>query len=139
MKNDSPSNGENGQLVQSQGLVHSIPQNINISNFSYPFDFFLQAQAILQNAFSKIKSNSNTISHHSKRVVIERPFHVSRCMGTRATAHNKVFRKVRQRRHRNPVFGHIGGEISKNRNKKYTNLQRGMKLRPGLHQCPGPI
>jgi hypothetical protein len=34
-----------------------------------------------------------------------------------------------QRRHWNPLFGHIGDEISKNRGKKkYTGLQRGMKL-----------
>jgi hypothetical protein len=39
---------------------------------------------------------------------------------------NKVIRKVRQRRRRNPLFGHIGDEISKNRGKKV--LQRGMKL-----------
>jgi hypothetical protein len=38
--------------------------------------------------------------------------------------------KVRQRRHRNPLFGsHRGDEISKNRRQKYTGLQgRGMKL-----------
>ncbi len=86
MKNHSPSNGENGQLVQSQGLVHSIPQNINISNSSYPFDLLLQDQGdSIHNAFSKIKSNSNTISHDRKRVAIQRIFHVFGCMGTRAT------------------------------------------------------
>jgi len=31
---------------------------------------------------------------------------------------NNVIRKVRQRRHWNPLFGHIGDEISKNREKK---------------------
>jgi hypothetical protein len=44
---------------------------------------------------------------------------------------NKVIRKVRQRRHWNPclvLFGHIGNEISKNRKKKYTEFQRGMKF-----------
>jgi hypothetical protein len=42
---------------------------------------------------------------------------------------NKVIRKVRKRRHWNPLFGHIGDEISKNRKKKkYTGLQGGMKL-----------
>jgi hypothetical protein len=30
---------------------------------------------------------------------------------------NKVIRKVRKWRHRNPLFGHIGDEISKNRKK----------------------
>ncbi len=32
--------------------------------------------------------------------------------------HIKVIRKVRKRRHRNPLFGHIGDEISKNRKKE---------------------
>ncbi len=32
------------------------------------------------------------------------------------TCDNKVIRKVRKRQHRNPLFGHIGYEISKNRN-----------------------
>jgi hypothetical protein len=41
---------------------------------------------------------------------------------------NKVIRKVRKTQHRNPLFGHIGDEISKNRKKKYTGLERGMKL-----------
>jgi hypothetical protein len=31
---------------------------------------------------------------------------------------NKVIRKVRQRRHWNPLFGRIGDEISKNKEKK---------------------
>jgi hypothetical protein len=31
---------------------------------------------------------------------------------------NKVIRKVKKRRHWNPLFGHIGDEISKNRKKK---------------------
>jgi hypothetical protein len=37
-------------------------------------------------------------------------------------------RKVRKRQHQNPMFGHIGDEISKNRKKKYTGLQWGMKV-----------
>jgi hypothetical protein len=43
---------------------------------------------------------------------------------------NKVIHKVRQRWHRNPLFGHIGDEISKNgrKKKRYTGLQLGMKL-----------
>jgi hypothetical protein len=41
---------------------------------------------------------------------------------------SKVIREVRQRRHRKPLFGQIGDEISKNRKKMYTGLQRGMKL-----------
>jgi hypothetical protein len=40
----------------------------------------------------------------------------------------KVIRKVRKRRHWNPCLGHIGDEISKKREKKYTGLQWGMKL-----------
>jgi len=40
----------------------------------------------------------------------------------------KVICKVRKRRHRNPLFGHIGDKISKNREKKYIRRQRGMKL-----------
>jgi hypothetical protein len=40
----------------------------------------------------------------------------------------KVIHKVRQRRHRNPLFRHIRDEISKNGEKKYTELQRGTKL-----------
>jgi hypothetical protein len=39
--------------------------------------------------------------------------------------HIKVICKVRKRRHRNPLFGHIGHEISKNRS---TGLEWGMKL-----------
>jgi hypothetical protein len=31
---------------------------------------------------------------------------------------NKVIRKLRKRRPRNPLFGHMGDEISKNRKKK---------------------
>jgi hypothetical protein len=51
-------------------------------------------------------------------------FHVYGCGG-----YNKVIRIVRKRRHRNPLFGHIGDEISKNRQKKgYTGLQGGMEL-----------
>ncbi len=51
-------------------------------------------------------------------------FHVYGCGG-----YNKVTRKVRKRRHRNPLFGHIGDEISENRKKKGTmELQGGMKL-----------
>jgi hypothetical protein len=42
---------------------------------------------------------------------------------------NKFICKVRKRRHWNPLFGHIGDEISENRKKKGTlELQRGMKL-----------
>jgi hypothetical protein len=38
-------------------------------------------------------------------------------------SHSKVIRKVRKRRHRNPLFSHIGDEISKNKGKKnYTEL-----------------
>jgi hypothetical protein len=40
---------------------------------------------------------------------------------------DKMIRAVRKRRHRNPLFGHIGDEISKNREKKYTGLQGGIK------------
>ncbi len=36
--------------------------------------------------------------------------------------------KVRKRRHWNPLFGHMGDEISQNREKEYTGLQGGMKL-----------
>jgi len=46
----------------------------------------------------------------------------------RSSRLNKVIRKVRKTQHRNPLFGHIGDEISKNRKKKYTGLERGMKL-----------
>jgi hypothetical protein len=35
---------------------------------------------------------------------------------------NKVIRDVRKRRHRNPLFGHIGDGISKNGKKKVTGL-----------------
>jgi hypothetical protein len=38
--------------------------------------------------------------------------------------------KVRKRWHRNPGYGHTGDEISEHRRKKYTGLQRGMKLKP---------
>jgi hypothetical protein len=41
---------------------------------------------------------------------------------------NKVTRKVRQTRRWNPLFGHIGDDISKNSKKKYTGLQRGIKI-----------
>jgi hypothetical protein len=34
--------------------------------------------------------------------------------------HSKVSRKVRKRRHRNPLFSHIGDEISKNKGGKIT-------------------
>jgi hypothetical protein len=38
------------------------------------------------------------------------------------------------------VWSLRGEEISKHRMKKmYTDLQQGMKLRLGLHECPGPI
>jgi hypothetical protein len=42
----------------------------------------------------------------------------------------KVIHKVRQRWYWNPLFGHIGHEISKNgrKKKRYTRLQLGMKL-----------
>jgi hypothetical protein len=36
--------------------------------------------------------------------------------------------KVRKRRHWNPLFGHIGDEISKNSEKKVHWASRGMKL-----------
>jgi hypothetical protein len=36
--------------------------------------------------------------------------------------------KVRKRRHWNPLFGHMGDEISQNREKEYTGLQGVMKL-----------
>ncbi len=35
----------------------------------------------------------------------------------------RVKPKVRKRWHQNPLFGHIGDKISKNRNKKYTGLR----------------
>jgi hypothetical protein len=41
---------------------------------------------------------------------------------------NKVIGKVRKTQHCNPLFGHIGDEISKNREKEYTGLERRMKL-----------
>ncbi len=144
MKNRSPSTGENGQLVQSQGLVHSIAQNINLSNFSYPFDFFLQDQGI---PYKMQFLKSNPTRTHLLIIAKRQPQRGhsmflgawAQAQQPKCQAHNKVIRKVRQSRHRNPVFGHIGEEISKNRNKQYTDLQRGMKLRPGLHECPGPI
>jgi hypothetical protein len=41
----------------------------------------------------------------------------------------KLSVKSGKTRHQNPLFGHIGDEISKNRGeKKYTGLQEGMKL-----------
>jgi hypothetical protein len=42
---------------------------------------------------------------------------------------NEFIRKVRKRRHWNPLFGHIGDEISKNREKKEVYwASRRMKL-----------
>ncbi len=41
--------------------------------------------------------------------------------------YNKVIRKIAKRRHRTPLWSYRD-EISKNRGKKYTGLQRGMKL-----------
>jgi hypothetical protein len=50
---------------------------------------------------------------------------------------NKVIRKVRKSRHRNPVFGHIQDEIFKNSEKKGTlrlnGAQEGLNLRLGPH------
>jgi len=78
MKNHSPSNGENGQLVQSQGLVHSIPQNINISNSSYPFDLLLQDQGIPYKMHF-IKSNLTPTQLHIIKDVVKHHFiHFSR-------------------------------------------------------------
>jgi hypothetical protein len=78
MKNHSPSNGENGQLVQSQGLVHSIPQNINISNSSYPFDLLLQDQGIPYKMHF-LKSNLTPTQLHIIKDVVKHHFiHFSR-------------------------------------------------------------
>jgi len=73
MKNHSPSNGENGQLVQSQGLVHSIPQNINISNSLYPFDLLLQDQGIPY-TMHFLKSNPTPTQLHIVKDVMKHHF-----------------------------------------------------------------
>jgi hypothetical protein len=41
----------------------------------------------------------------------------------------RVIRKVRKTQHQNREFGHTQGEIQKRPAKKYTSIQRGMKLR----------
>jgi len=35
---------------------------------------------------------------------------------------------MKKRWHQNPLFGHIGDEISKNKKKRYTRLQQDMKF-----------
>jgi hypothetical protein len=45
------------------------------------------------------------MKHHIAKMVL----------GSLTLWYNKVIRKVRQRQHRNPLFGHIGDEISKTR------------------------
>jgi hypothetical protein len=47
----------------------------------------------------------------------------------KASKYNRVIRKVRKTQHQNPEFGHTKSEIQKKTPKKYTNIQRGMKLR----------
>jgi hypothetical protein len=49
---------------------------------------------------------------------------------------NKVVHKVKKRQHWNPLFGHIRDEIFKNKKKKCTRLQRGMKLKVALDRDP---
>jgi hypothetical protein len=49
-------------------------------------------------------------------------------LGSLTFWYNKVIRKVRQRQHRKPPFGHIGMRFQKPGNKKYTELQGGVKL-----------
>jgi hypothetical protein len=41
----------------------------------------------------------------------------------------RVIHKVRKTQHQNPEFGHTQGEIKEKPAKKYTSIQRGMKLR----------
>jgi hypothetical protein len=38
-------------------------------------------------------------------------------------SYNKAIHKIRKRWHRNLLFGHIGDETSKNREKNYIGLQ----------------
>jgi hypothetical protein len=40
-----------------------------------------------------------------------------------------LIRVIRKTQHQNPEFGHTQGEIKKRPAKKYTSIQRGMKLR----------
>jgi len=90
MKNHSPSNGENGQLVQSQGLVHSIPQNINISNSSYPFDLLLQDQGIPY-TMHFLKSNPTLTQLHIVKDVMKHHFiHLSRHPSVHSFGHPSV-------------------------------------------------
>jgi len=49
---------------------------------------------------------------------------------------NKVICKVKKRQHRNPLFGHIREEISKNKKKKCIGLQHSMKLKVALDKDP---
>jgi hypothetical protein len=90
MKNHSPSNGENGQLVQSQGLVHSIPQNINISNSSYPFDLLLEDQGIPY-TMHFLKSNPTPTQLHIVKDVVKHHFiHLSRHSSVHSFGHPSV-------------------------------------------------
>jgi hypothetical protein len=45
--------------------------------------------------------------------------------------HNKIICKIKKRQHQNPLFDHIGNEISKNREKMYIRVQLAMKLSLG--------
>jgi len=41
---------------------------------------------------------------------------------------NEVICEIRKRQQRNPMFGHIGDGISKNKEKKYIEFQQGLKF-----------
>ncbi len=140
MKNHRPSSGENGQLVQSQGLVHSIPQTINLSNFSYPFDFCLQDQGISYKMHF-LKSNPTPTQFLIIAKGQPQRGH-SMFLGAWAQGQQPIIKlsvKSGKDGTGTPYLVTQGNRFQKTGIKKYIDLERGMKLRPCLHQCPGPI